>query len=81
MSLYEPSPYLMNSLAGAPVAAWPSLVVARVLDMLFVANFFTGILYRRNGIWAAVLFRTSMYLVWHIAYGGFRPYWIDLLAR
>ena len=79
--MYEPSAYLFHDLATAPAAIWPSAIVTRVLDPLFVANFFTGYLFRRSGIWSAVVFRTSMYLVWHVAYRGFRPFWVDLLVR
>ena len=80
-SLYEPWPYLAHDLHAAPAAAWPSILFNYLFERLFVANLFTGVLYRRYGIWAAVLFRASMYLVWHVGYGGFRTYWIDLLVR
>jgi len=78
VSLYEPSPFLANDLGAAPAAAWPSVVSDHLLGELFLANLLGGYLYRRSGLWTAVVFRYSFYLVWHVTYGGFRPDWLRL---
>lgn len=79
VSLYEPSAYFAADLGDLPPAAWPGVLVSdHLLDQLFLANLFTGYLYRRGGVWCAVVFRYSFYLIWHIAYGGFRAQWLDL---
>ena len=79
VSLYEPWPYLALDIGKTPAAAWPSVVVSdHLLDQLFLANLFTGYLYRRSGLWTAVIFRYAFYLIWHVAYGSFRPTWLEL---
>jgi hypothetical protein len=79
VSLYEPSAYFPVDLGNMPAAAWPSVLVSdHILDALFLANLFTCYLYRRHGIWIAVFFRYTFYLVWHVSYGSFRPFWLDL---
>jgi hypothetical protein len=79
VSLYEPSAYFLVALGTMPVAAWPSVLVSEhILDALFLANLFTCYLYQRHGIWIAVFFRYAYYLIWHVAYGSFRPFWLEL---
>lgn len=81
VSLYEPWPFLMLDLGRAPVAAAPAIVSDHLLGELFLANLFTGYLYRRSGLWIAVFFRYVFYLVWHVAYGSFRPAWLELFLQ
>ena len=81
MSLYEPWPFLAADLGHAPGAAWPSIVSDHLLGELFLANLLTGYLYRRGGLWTAMVLRYSFYLVWHVTYGGFRPTWLHLFLE
>jgi hypothetical protein len=78
VSLYETSPFLANDLGHAPAAACPSLVTEHLLSKLYLANLLTGYLYRRSGLWTAMILRGSFYLVWHVTYGSFRPTWLRL---
>ena len=44
----------------------------------WIANVLTGYIYRRFGFLAAVVLRLSFYAIWHVIYGGFRPFWLSL---
>jgi len=78
VSLYEPWPFLENDLDHAPAAAWPSIISDHLLGELYLANLFSGYLYWRSGLWTAVIFRYSYYVVWHVVYGSFRTGWLEI---
>ena len=63
-------------LLGAGLMAIGHFMMA--FEPLFLANLLTGYIYRRFGFLSAVVLRLSFYAVWHVAYGGFRPFWLSL---
>lgn len=77
VALYEPLPFIREELAHAGHLAGPGILVDWAFQPLFLANVLTGYMYRRYGILNAVVLRVSFYVVWHVAYGGFRPYWLS----
>lgn len=78
VSLYEPMPYIMEQLAKTPTRGDPGIWIHWAFEPLFLANLLTGYIYRRFGFLSAVVLRLSFYAVWHVAYGGFRPFWLSL---
>jgi uncharacterized integral membrane protein len=78
VSLYEPMPYIQEELAKTPTRGDPGIWIHWAFEPLFLANLLTGYIYRRFGFLAAVMLRLSFYAVWHVAYGGFRPFWLSL---
>jgi hypothetical protein len=77
VALYEPLPFIKEELAHSAHLAGPGILVDWALQPLFLANVLTGYLYRRYGFLNAVTLRVAFYAVWHVAYGGFRPYWLS----
>lgn len=80
MSLYEPMPYIMEQLAKTPTRGEPGIWIHWAFEPLFLANLLTGYIYKRFGFLSAVVLRLSFYAVWHVAYGGFRPFWLSHLG-
>jgi len=78
VSLYEPMPYIQEQLAKTPTRGDPGIWIHWAFEPLFLANLLTGYIYRRFGFLAAVVLRLSFYAIWHVAYGGFRPFWLSL---
>jgi hypothetical protein len=78
VSLYEPMPYIQEQLATTPTRGDPGVWIHWIFEPLFLANVLTGFIYRRFGFLAAVVLRLSFYAIWHVAYGGFRPFWLSL---
>jgi hypothetical protein len=78
VSLYEPMPYIQEQLAKTPARGIPGVWIHWGFEPLFLANLLTGYIYRRFGFLAAVVLRLSFYAIWHVAYGGFRPFWLSL---
>ncbi len=78
VALYEPMPYIREQLASTPARGDPGVWIHWAFEPLFLANLLTGYIYRRFGFLAAVVLRLSFYAVWHVAYGGFRPFWLSL---
>ncbi|HEY0528370.1 MAG TPA: hypothetical protein VGD02_06045 [Gemmatimonadaceae bacterium] len=78
VSLYEPMPYILEQLAKTPPRGDPGIWIHWAFEPLFLANLLTGYIYRRFGFLSAVVLRLSFYAVWHVAYGGFRPFWLSL---
>jgi hypothetical protein len=78
VSLYEPMPYIQEQLAHTPTRGVPGVWIHWAFEPLFLANLLTGYIYRRFGFLSAVVLRLSFYAVWHVAYGGFRPFWLSL---
>jgi hypothetical protein len=78
VSLYEPMPYIQDQLAKTPARGDPGVWIHWAFEPLFLANLLTGYIYRRFGFLSAVVLRLSFYAVWHVAYGGFRPFWLSL---
>jgi hypothetical protein len=76
VALYEPLPFIKEELAHAGHLAGPGILVNWAFQPLFLANVLTGYMYRRYGILNAVTLRLAFYAIWHVAYGGFRPYWL-----
>jgi hypothetical protein len=71
VALYEPMPYLMEDIqtaAGPPQII--SAIMTTILGPLFLANVFSGYLFKKYGFLASLVMRLSFYLVWHIIYGG-----------
>ncbi|HKR65252.1 MAG TPA: hypothetical protein VJZ00_16085 [Thermoanaerobaculia bacterium] len=77
-SMYEPWPQMMGDLAHATRHEAPGVVIETILSPLFIGNLVTGWLYRRYGFLTCVVLRVVFYLVWHVTYGGFRPFWLSL---
>jgi hypothetical protein len=71
-SWYEPWPQMMEELARATDLQKPGIVIDWILSPLYIGNLVTGYLYRRVGFLGPVVLRLVFYLVWHVAYGGFR---------
>jgi hypothetical protein len=78
VSLYEPMPYIQEQLAKTPPRGDPGIWIHWAFEPLFLANLLTGYIYRRFGFLSAVVLRLAFYAVWHVAYGGFRPFWLSL---
>jgi hypothetical protein len=78
VALYEPLPFITADLSRASRLAVPGVIVDWAFQPLFLANVLTGYLYRRFGMVSAVVLRLAFYAVWHVAYGGFRPFWLSL---
>jgi hypothetical protein len=78
VSLYEPMPYIQEQLAKTPARGVPGVWIHWGFEPLFLANLLTGYIYRRFGFLSAVVLRLSFYAIWHVAYGGFRPFWFSL---
>jgi hypothetical protein len=71
VALYEPLPYLMEDIqAAANPMQVTSAVVTILIGPLFLANVFSGYLFKKYGFLASLIMRLSFYLVWHIIYGG-----------
>jgi hypothetical protein len=77
-SWYEPWPQMMHDLASATRLETPGVVIQWVLSPLFIGNLVAGCLCRRYGFVSAVVLRLVFYAVWHVGYGGFRPFWLAL---
>ena len=78
VSLYEPMPYIQEQLAKTPTRGIPGVWIHWGFEPLFLANLLTGYIYRRFGFLSAVVLRLSFYAIWHVTYGGFRPFWLSL---
>jgi hypothetical protein len=76
VSLYEPMPFIREQLAQTPPRGVAGVWIHWAFEPLFLANLLTGYIYRRFGFLAAVILRLSFYAIWHVAYGGFRPFWL-----
>jgi hypothetical protein len=71
VALYEPLPYLLEEIeAAAGPAQIISAVISTILGPLFLANVFSGYLFKKYGFLASLVMRLSFYLVWHVIYGG-----------
>jgi hypothetical protein len=78
VSLYEPLPFIKQDLATATHLAVPGILVNWAFQPLFLGNVLTGYMYKRYGFIAAIVIRLAFYAVWHVAYGGFRSFWLSL---
>jgi hypothetical protein len=78
VALYEPIPFIEADLAHASHLAVPGILVDWAFQPLFLANVLTGYMYRRYGMLNAVVLRLAFYAIWHVAYGGFRPFWLAM---
>ena len=78
VALYEPMPFLATELSNSSRLAVPGIIVDWAFQPLFLANVLTGYIFRRYGMLSAVVLRLAFYAVWHVAYGGFRPFWLSL---
>jgi hypothetical protein len=70
-ALYEPMPYMSESIKAKKYLEAASLLVSP----LFIANVIAALFLRAYGFLAPLVMRLSFYLVWHVIYGGifFKP--------
>lgn len=66
-ALYEPLPHLTNVFNTRGIFAALGVLVTAPL---FAGNLVAAYLYRKYGFLAALTMRLSLYLLWHIIYGG-----------
>jgi hypothetical protein len=69
-ALYEPLPLVLEGLREKGGLYAFAVIYRTATGPLFLGNVLAGYLFRRGGFLAPLTMRLAMYLVWHIAWGG-----------
>lgn len=66
VALYEPLPYMTEAVHNTGILSALRILVGP----LFVGNLVAAYIFRKYGFLAPLVMRLSLYLIWHVIYGG-----------